>query len=850
MVTAAAVAHVNRLPVLLLPGDVFANRAARSGAAAGRGFRRRHRVGVNDCFRPVSRYFDRITRPEQLLTALPRAMHGADRSGRLRPGHAGLLPGRAGRGVRLSRRLLRAARLAHAPPAPDARRARRRGRRCCAAPKRPLIVAGGGVLYAERRARRSTRFAERARHPGRRDPGRQGRARRGTIRCNVGSIGVTGTLGRQRAGRARPTWCSRVGTRLQDFTTGSLGAVPATRAHARQLNVQRLRCRQARRAAAGRRRQAALEALVGGARRLRARRRPGQSARAGAEGASGTPPSTARPRATQRRAAVRRPGDRRGATRRRATTASWSAPPAGCRASCTSCGGAGSPAATTSNTAISCMGYEIAGGLGVKMAQPEREVIVHGRRRQLPDDELRARDLGDARARSSSSSCSTTAASAASTACSARPAARASTTCSSDAAPRGAARRSTSPPTPRSLGAHRREGRRHRRARGGAGARRAPRPHLRHRHRHRPACRRPRPAAPGGTWPCPRSRARAEVRAARARLRRRRAQRSQRLGRTEPMTIRIGTNPIAWINDDMPELGGETPLETCLAEAQRGRLRRHRARQQVPARRRRRCRRCSAATGSTLVSGWYSAELLRRARSRTRSRRCGRTSTCSRRWAARCWSAPRPRTPSTARATAAGRRGPVLARRRVAGVRRSASTGVADCMAAPGRARSPTTTTWARWSRRRRRSTGCMAAHRPAVVCCSTPATRPSRGADPARAGPRAIAARITHVHAKDVRARRDGARRRRATQLPRRGGRRRLHRARRRLRRLSRRCCADAAPAIRAGSSSRPSRIRPRPIPLTYARMGYATCGAILRGRGCCELRACFEARYARTSA
>src|SRR5277367_522876 len=73
MVTAAALAHVNRLPVLFLPGDVFASRAPdpvlqqievfADGTAS-----------ANDCFRPVSRYFDRIVRPEQILEALPRAM--------------------------------------------------------------------------------------------------------------------------------------------------------------------------------------------------------------------------------------------------------------------------------------------------------------------------------------------------------------------------------------------------------------------------------------------------------------------------------------------------------------------------------------------------------------------------------------------------------------------------------------------------------------------------------------------------------------------------------------------------------------------------------------------------------
>ena len=73
MVTAAALAHVNRLPVLLIPGDVFASRRPDPVLQQIEDFED-GTVSVNDCFRPVSRYFDRITRPEQLLTALPRAM--------------------------------------------------------------------------------------------------------------------------------------------------------------------------------------------------------------------------------------------------------------------------------------------------------------------------------------------------------------------------------------------------------------------------------------------------------------------------------------------------------------------------------------------------------------------------------------------------------------------------------------------------------------------------------------------------------------------------------------------------------------------------------------------------------
>jgi 3D-(3,5/4)-trihydroxycyclohexane-1,2-dione acylhydrolase (decyclizing) len=73
MVIAAALAHVNRLPLLLLPGDIFVSRAPDPVLQQVEDF---HDGGIsaNDCFKPVSRYFDRIVAPEQLLTALPRAV--------------------------------------------------------------------------------------------------------------------------------------------------------------------------------------------------------------------------------------------------------------------------------------------------------------------------------------------------------------------------------------------------------------------------------------------------------------------------------------------------------------------------------------------------------------------------------------------------------------------------------------------------------------------------------------------------------------------------------------------------------------------------------------------------------
>src|SRR6266853_2737781 len=73
MVTGAAGATINRLPVLLLPGDIFARRNV-APVLQQLEFPHSQDVSVNDCFRPVSRYWDRIMRPEQIVTALPEAM--------------------------------------------------------------------------------------------------------------------------------------------------------------------------------------------------------------------------------------------------------------------------------------------------------------------------------------------------------------------------------------------------------------------------------------------------------------------------------------------------------------------------------------------------------------------------------------------------------------------------------------------------------------------------------------------------------------------------------------------------------------------------------------------------------
>ena len=103
MLTGAALATINRLPVLLLPADTFADRSA-SPLLQELELPDSGDVTVNDAFRPVSKYFDRIWRPEQLPAALLSAMRVLDGSRRDGGGHPLLPAGRAGRGVRLADR--------------------------------------------------------------------------------------------------------------------------------------------------------------------------------------------------------------------------------------------------------------------------------------------------------------------------------------------------------------------------------------------------------------------------------------------------------------------------------------------------------------------------------------------------------------------------------------------------------------------------------------------------------------------------------------------------------------------------------------------------------------------------
>src|SRR5271166_4944751 len=216
MVTAAAVAHVNRLPVLLIPGDVFANRrpdpVLQQVEDFGDGT-----ASANDCFKPVSRYFDRISRPEQIVSALNRAVAVLTD-----PAECGPVTLAFCQDVRaeaydypasfFDERVHRPRRIAPDPREVDEAAAVLKQAR------KPFVVCGGGVLYsdAERElidfcARRGIPVAETqagksatpADHP-----------------MAMGAIGVTGT-GAANALAAEADVIVGVGTRFADFTTGS-----------------------------------------------------------------------------------------------------------------------------------------------------------------------------------------------------------------------------------------------------------------------------------------------------------------------------------------------------------------------------------------------------------------------------------------------------------------------------------------------------------------------------------------------------------------------------------------------------------------------------------------------------
>jgi 3D-(3,5/4)-trihydroxycyclohexane-1,2-dione acylhydrolase (decyclizing) len=216
LVTAAALAHVNRLPVLLLPGDVFAGRQPDPVLQQLEEFGD-PTITANDCLKPVSRFWDRITRPEQLLASLPQAIAVLLDPADCGPATLGLPQDVQAEAFDYPESFFAERVHAIERPRPDRARVDEALRRLKAA-RRPFIIAGGGVHYSEA----TEAVAEFASRHG--VPVAETQAGKGALAfdhpCNAGGLGVTGSSAANRL-LAESDLVLGLGTRLADFTTGS-----------------------------------------------------------------------------------------------------------------------------------------------------------------------------------------------------------------------------------------------------------------------------------------------------------------------------------------------------------------------------------------------------------------------------------------------------------------------------------------------------------------------------------------------------------------------------------------------------------------------------------------------------
>ena len=372
MVTAAALAHVNRLPVLLLPGDTFANRTPDPVLQQVECFGD-PTVTTNDCFRPVSRYFDRITRPEQIITSLPVAI-----STLTDPESCGPVTLSLCQDVQAE---------AYDYPVsffePKTHRIRRQPAddyelsaavNALAGAKKPLLIAGGGVHYSGA-VQALQNFAESCGIPV-----VETQAGKGALPWshpnNAGAIGVTGSSAANRLAQEADVVLA-VGTRLQDFTTASRTLFGNPDVQLIQLNVARFD-------AVKHRAQSLVSDARWGLENLTTRLADWRADAGWTELASqlasewngyyeqvtakeGVETKTGLPSDAQVLGAVKRASD---------------------ADDIIVCAAGGLPGELHKlwrtdrvngyhlEYGYSCMGYEIAGGMGVKMANPDRDVIV------------------------------------------------------------------------------------------------------------------------------------------------------------------------------------------------------------------------------------------------------------------------------------------------------------------------------------------------------------------------------------------------------------------------------------------------------------------------------------------
>ena len=367
MVTAAAVAHVNRLPVLLIPGDVFANRGPdpvlQQVESFGDGT-----VSANDCFKPVSRYFDRITRPEQIIPALNRAM-----SVLTDPVECGPVTLAFCQDVQaeaydypesfFERRIHRQRR-----QAPDTYELTQAVKLLKSA-QRPFIISGGGVLHSEAELELQA-FAEHYGIPVAETQAGNSSMAQGS-KMALGALGVTGT-GAANVCAEQADVILAIGTRLADFTTGSWGLFKGENRKIIGLNVQ------------------PFDATKHRAHPLVADAKAGLSALNGALAGWSAPASWSKMAEIEKAkwlevaatytapTNAELPSDAQviGAIQRNALASDVVVGAAGgLPGEMHKLWQAGAPGGYHFEYGFSTMGYEIAGALGVKLADPSREVI-------------------------------------------------------------------------------------------------------------------------------------------------------------------------------------------------------------------------------------------------------------------------------------------------------------------------------------------------------------------------------------------------------------------------------------------------------------------------------------------
>lgn len=368
MVTAAAVAHVNRLPLLLLPGDVFASRrpdpVLQQIEDFGDGT-----ISANDCFRPVSRYFDRITRPEQIIPAFERAMQVLTDPSECGPVTLALCQDVQTEAYDYPESFFAERVWQPRRTRPDERELAQAVALLKGA-KRPLVVAGGGTLYSEAEGELA-RFC--LAHG---IPSAETQAGKSALPhdhpLNLGAIGVTGTGAANDAAKTADVVLA-VGTRLQDFTTGSRALFADPECRIIGLNTQVFD--------AGKH---AAQPLVADAKAGLAEL---ESALASWKAPANWPAQVQASRDAWLETAARYtamsnqalPSDAQvvGAVQRQSRASDVVLCAAGgLPGELHKLWQAGAPGGYHMEYGYSCMGYEIAGGLGAKLADPAREVFV------------------------------------------------------------------------------------------------------------------------------------------------------------------------------------------------------------------------------------------------------------------------------------------------------------------------------------------------------------------------------------------------------------------------------------------------------------------------------------------